>query len=344
MRDQYDTGADPVVVLTDLAEFIHFVTRVKIVPRSPTMSRSARPSGTRARDFAAKLSMRVLSRTWQMLLKGIAEVQGATRPVAAAEMVLVRIAYAADLPTPDEAVRMLDQNGGGSPSVGMRRAQWRLGAVGRSASIGAAVVDAADAGAARFGGSLVLRPSANGDACAASRRRSAPVLTIATFEDWWRSPRRSATSMMRAALERDVRLVRFEDGRIELALERTASRTLINDLSRKLEQWTGRRWSVIVSNAEGQPTLRSQALHAADRARTRRRSRPAGAGGAGAFPRRRDRSTCVGSPRKRRRRWTTTTTLRAIRPRMSTTTIDDERPQRSMTMTITTVLEGTDHG
>src|SRR6267143_6214556 len=68
----------------------------------------------RGRDFATKLSMRVLSRMWQMLLKGIAEVQAATRPQAAAEMVLVRIAYVADLPTPDEAIRMLDQNGGGS--------------------------------------------------------------------------------------------------------------------------------------------------------------------------------------------------------------------------------------
>jgi DNA polymerase III subunit gamma/tau len=61
----------------------------------------------------------------------------------------------------------------------------------------------------------------------------------------------------KAALESDVRLVRIEDGRIELALERNASRTLINELSRKLEQWTGRRWTVIVSNAAGQPTLRS---------------------------------------------------------------------------------------
>ncbi len=68
----------------------------------------------RAREFAAKLSMRVLSRMWQMLLKGITEVQTATRPAAAAEMVLVRIAYVADLPTPDEAIRMLEQNGGGS--------------------------------------------------------------------------------------------------------------------------------------------------------------------------------------------------------------------------------------
>jgi DNA polymerase III subunit gamma/tau len=64
--------------------------------------------------------------------------------------------------------------------------------------------------------------------------------------------------LTRAALEADVRLVRIEDGRLEVALERSAARTLLNDLSRKLEQWTGRRWTVIVSNETGQPTLRSQ--------------------------------------------------------------------------------------
>ena len=64
--------------------------------------------------------------------------------------------------------------------------------------------------------------------------------------------------MTKSALEADVRLVRIEDGRLEVALERQAARTLVNDLSRKLEQWTGRRWTVIVSNEDGQPTLRSQ--------------------------------------------------------------------------------------
>src|SRR3974377_2460984 len=66
--------------------------------------------------------------------------------------------------------------------------------------------------------------------------------------------------MTKAALEADVRLVRIEDGRLEIALERNASRTLVNDLSRKLEQWTGKRWAVIVSNEAGQPTLREQSL------------------------------------------------------------------------------------
>ncbi|MET0222358.1 MAG: DNA polymerase III subunit gamma/tau, partial [Tardiphaga sp.] len=116
-REQYDTGADPIVVLSDLAEFVNFVTRVKAVPATADNVAFGETERVRAREFAAKLSMRVLSRMWQMLLKGIAEVQTATRPAAAAEMVLVRIAYVADLPTPDEAIRMLDQNGGGSPIV-----------------------------------------------------------------------------------------------------------------------------------------------------------------------------------------------------------------------------------
>src|SRR5262249_26482102 len=123
LRDQYDTGADPAVVLTDLAEFTHFVTRVKIVPAVADDPALIEVERARGRAFAEKLSMRVLSRCWQMLLKGVAEVTAAGRPLAAAEMVLVRIAYAADLPTPDEVVRSLDgsarpaRDQGGSPAI-----------------------------------------------------------------------------------------------------------------------------------------------------------------------------------------------------------------------------------
>src|SRR5467141_1886572 len=116
-REQYDTGADPIVVLSDLAEFVNFVTRVKIVPATADNVAFGETERRRGRDFAAKLSMRVLSRIWQMLLKGITEAQAAARPAAAVEMVLVRIAYVADMPTPDEAIKMLEQNGGASPVV-----------------------------------------------------------------------------------------------------------------------------------------------------------------------------------------------------------------------------------
>src|SRR5215470_13844692 len=116
-REQYDVGADPIVVLSDLAEFVNFVTRVKAVPATADNVAFSETERLRARDFASKLSMRVLSRMWQMLLKGITEAQGATRPAAAAEMVLVRIAYVADLPTPDEAIRMIEANGGASATA-----------------------------------------------------------------------------------------------------------------------------------------------------------------------------------------------------------------------------------
>src|SRR5262249_48030127 len=109
LRDQYDAGADPAVVLADLAEFTHFVTRIKVVPAVAEDASLAEAERVRARAFAAGLSMRVLSRTWQMLFRGIPDVQTAGKPIAAAEMVLVRIAYVADLPTPDEVIRALGE-------------------------------------------------------------------------------------------------------------------------------------------------------------------------------------------------------------------------------------------
>jgi DNA polymerase-3 subunit gamma/tau len=252
-REQYDTGADPIVVLSDLAEFVNFVTRVKIVPTTANNVAFGETERRRARDFAAKLSMRVLSRMWQMLLKGITEAQAATRPAAAAEMVLVRIAYVADMPTPDEAIRMLEQNGGASPVV-----------AGNGASHGAPAP-----GTSLMPSSPPRSSSAPRPALEASSRpqmtapmpeaASAPAaLRITSFPELMALAGEKRDLLTKAALEADVRLVRIEDGRLEVALERSAARTLVNDLSRKLEQWTGRRWAVIVSNQAGQPTLRSQ--------------------------------------------------------------------------------------
>ncbi len=266
-REQYDVGADPVVVLSDLAEFVNFVTRVKIVPATADNVAFGETERLRARDFASKLSMRVLSRMWQMLLKGITEVQGATRPAAAAEMVLVRIAYVADLPTPDEAIRMIEQGGGSSPVIGNGgggRAAPMLNAPSAqsSASMPSAVPPSAPSMSAPRGPTMqrgnaepMPRPQVG-----MAEAQPAQVLKISTFPELIALAGQKRDLMVRGALESDVRLIRIEDGRLELAMERTAARTLINDLSRKLEQWTGRRWAVIVSNAEGQATIREQQI------------------------------------------------------------------------------------
>jgi DNA polymerase-3 subunit gamma/tau len=166
--------------------------------------------------------------------------------------VLVRIAYVADMPTPDEAIRMLEQNGGASAVIAGN-------AVSRS--VPGSTVSSVQPSTARSSA-----PRANAEASArpqmivpVSYPQSAPAARkISSFPELVALAGEKRDLLTKAALEADVRLVRIEDGRLELALERSAARTLINDLSRKLEQWTGRRWTVIVSNEAGQPTLRSQ--------------------------------------------------------------------------------------
>lgn len=257
-RAQYDVGADPVVVLSDLAEFVNFVTRVKIVPATADNVAFGETERVRAREFAAKLSMRVLSRMWQMLLKGIAEVQTATRPAAAAEMVLVRIAYVADLPTPDEAIRMIEQNGGGAQAAASASARSAPSSTASSSSSAASSTSSSPMRmptSPRSGAEASARPQTMAPQPEAN---STPALRITSFPQLVALAGEKRDIMAKAALESDMRLVRIEDGRLEVALERNAARGLVNDLSRKLEHWTGRRWTVIVSNEPGQPTLRAQ--------------------------------------------------------------------------------------
>ncbi len=250
LRAQYDIGADPAVVLNDLAEFTHFVTRVKVVPAVADDVSLSEAERTRGRDFASKLSMRVLSRTWQMLLKGISEVQVSGRPVAAAEMVLVRLAYAADLPTPDEAIRSLSH--GGNVSVSAPQGHGNGGSVQASAQAASPRYDA-PRGAPRASAAVSPRPAADPMA------DRAPAVALNTFADVVALAADKRDIGMKLALERDVRLVRCEDGQLEIALEQSAAKGLVHELQRKLTEWTARRWIVVVSKEQGEPTLRTQA-------------------------------------------------------------------------------------
>src|SRR4051812_8187947 len=117
LRAQYEAGADPALMLADLAAFAHLTTRLKLVPgaaKDPSLTEVERVRGA---EFAKALSMGTLSRAWQILTKAIPEVQEASRPVAAAEMALVRLCYAAELPSPEDALRAL-KNGAPLAALG----------------------------------------------------------------------------------------------------------------------------------------------------------------------------------------------------------------------------------
>ena len=257
LRDQYESGADPSVVIADLAEFTHFVTRIKIVPSSLEDRSLAEAERTRGRAFAASLSMRVLSRTWQMLFKGLPEVQGADRPITAAEMVLVRIAYAADLPSPDEVIRSLTSDNGDAPALsGNGRAAQSPATNGSGNAVSQTRIDASRSGG---GPRAALVPnSAPRAALELSDAEPANGRRINTFGELIALANEMRDLQFKTALERDVRLVRCEDGKLEIALEPSASKVLIGDLGNKISQWTGRRWMIVVSTERGEPTVRSQ--------------------------------------------------------------------------------------
>jgi DNA polymerase-3 subunit gamma/tau len=255
LRDQYDAGADPAMVLGDLAEFTHFVTRVKIVPAIADDVSLTEAERSRGRAFATKLSMRVLARTWQMLLKGITEVEAAGRPVDAAEMVLVRIAYAADLPTPDEAIRSLGDAARGNGAAANASAKTPIAAPAPPPAPSASAPRAARGPLA----SVAPAPSAPPLDDALPRSDETPARAVQSFEALIVLAGERRDLAMKSALERDVRLVRFEDGTLELALEPSARPTLIGELTKKLSDWTGRRWMVAVSKEAGVPSIKAQA-------------------------------------------------------------------------------------
>ncbi len=260
---QYAEGAAPDMVLTDLAGFVHLVTRLRIVPDSADDASLSEAERERGKDFAAKIPVSELSRAWQLLLKGIAEVEASPRPLAAAEMVLVRLAYASTLPSPEDVIRRLDEGapvgaaqgaapGGSAPSGG---------GGGASASMPARSV-ARPAPAAFIPTKATAGPTA-------MRAEPTPQSSVpAAAEIAYPDPRtfeavvaladEKRDAKLRAALEMFVRIVRFEPARIEMSLTEGAAADLVPDLARKLSEWTGKRWIVAVSREQGAPTLREQ--------------------------------------------------------------------------------------
>src|SRR5262249_5963169 len=154
-----------------------------------------------------------LSRTWQMLFRGIPDVQSAVKPISAAEMVLVRIAYAADLPTPDEVIRSLGEGNGAASPRPSGNGGIAAAPVTATASAPALRSDAARASLARRA-SAATAPLALARAVEPQPAAPPPV-AVGRFEELIALADAQRDLQVKSALERDVRLVRFEDGKLE---------------------------------------------------------------------------------------------------------------------------------
>jgi DNA polymerase III subunit gamma/tau len=232
----HQAGADPAQVLIELAEFCHFATRLKLAPKGiddPTIGEDERRRGA---EFAEKLGLGALTRAWQILLKGVQDVKDSPRPLASAEMALIRLGYAADLPTPEDALRKLADATEAAP---------------RSAPLSPPP--------ARPSGGSALRAVAQTDPAPVAASVSAPAVRLARFEDVVALARAKRDIQLQGALENDVRLVRFEAGSIAFSLNPGASPQIAQSLSRRLQEWTGARWMVALVAGSTAPTLRENA-------------------------------------------------------------------------------------
>jgi len=254
LRAQYDAGIDPVVILQDLLGITHWLTRIKLdagVAERPGTAEIDRVRGT---EMAGDLRLPVLTRAWQMLLKGIGEVQAAPHPVQAAEMVLIRLMHASGLKTPADLMKEV--------------------AASNSAPAGPPGPEPPPAGsnggptAAVVGGDRVAMPEPSpSPAQVPQTEPTASAPRLDSFEDVVALLKHRREGLLHANLYRNAHLVRFERGRIELHKTDRFPSELLGQLGQLLTQWTGERWVVLHSEESGAETLyeRDQAVEQARR-------------------------------------------------------------------------------
>ncbi len=254
LGELYKSGADPGVVIEDLLTLTHWLTRVKLAPDAAERPDVPEAEAKRGKALASGLGMALLTRAWQLLLKGLREVQNAPQPIQAAEMVLVRLAYAADLPDPSELVRRIEAaghaasqpaNGGNAPPQRAPRAEASSIAAARPVS-----------------SARVAAQALPDQAPKAERAETEPAAELspipASFAALVALVEQKREAILHANLTNNVHMVRYEPGSLEFRPAPQAPKNLAGQLQSLLSEWTGRRWMVSVSNQEGEPTLRQQ--------------------------------------------------------------------------------------
>ena len=224
LRELYAAGADPLLTMQDLLEFTHFITRIRLTPAVAADLTYAEAERALAAELAAKLSMPVLTRLWQMLLKTVAEVKLAPSPIAAAEMALVRIAYAAELPTPAELVAQAQTEARMEITQTQKKTLTPILPSPPEPS--------------------VIKPPA-------AIPPDFPAL-VAALQD-------AREALLAGQLQQFASLVDYAPPRLSLAMETGGGREFAAKLASALEALTGAPWQVILSEAHGAPTLKAQA-------------------------------------------------------------------------------------
>ena len=244
LGSQYSDGADPIGIIRDLAEVTHWVSVIKITPDAtddPTVSPDEK---TRGQAFSQSLSMRILTRTWQLLLKALEEISSAPNPMMAAEMAVIRITHVSDLPSPEELVKKLTSTH--SESEGVKKGNSD-GSVSNTNSSNFKPTQQTE-----------TRPIKNEGNTALALDTETLDLQYPTFESVLEIIRKFRDMKLLIDVENSVRLSSYVPGRIEFTPTENAPKDLAQRLGQLLQNWTGFRWAItVVGNCSGE-TIQEQ--------------------------------------------------------------------------------------
>ena len=243
VSSQYAEGADPIAILRDLAEVTHWISLIKITPDAaddPTVAPEERARGS---ELAEKLALRVLARMWQMLLKALEEVKMAPNAMMAAEMAIIRLTHVADLPSPADLVKKLQDTA--PPPMAPTPAPGGNGSTPSGtfqATASSPVNSAPSSPTAQL--ATALAPNAE-EALARFPR----------FEDVVELIRRQRDVKLLVDVEIGVQLVSYSPGRISFVPAPKAPVDLAQRIGSRLHAWTGNRWAISIENDGGEPTI-----------------------------------------------------------------------------------------
>ena len=237
LGSQYSDGADPIVILKDLAEITHWISVAKITPdinEDPTVTPDERMRGI---EFSKLLSMPTLTRMWQMLIKSLDEIAVAPSPIMAAEMIIIRLTHAADLPPTEDLIKKIESK--------LQGANKGKNLETPSKNMGAQAISHEN-----------YQPKQNN----ASNLKIAPaadegigIFSYTKFEDILEVVKQNRDVKLLVDIENGLRLVTYRPGYIEFTPTEFAPANLAQRLSNRLKEWTGSRWAVsVVQNGEAE--------------------------------------------------------------------------------------------
>ena len=247
LDNQYNQGADPLVITQDMMDLTHWLTRVKIMPELANDLTVPETERVRGKKMAETLSMASLTSVWQMLLKGILEVKGADNALKTLEMLVVRLAYAADLPSPAQMIEDIKKN---SSVIDVRPAPTVL--AGHSVPV---VQSSQPASSPQMPSPMGFQETAP------VVQASVPTVSIKSIADMAKLAREKREMLLAFNIENHVRPIEITDGKLVCSFTDSAPDKLSFDLTKFLTANTGINWTIetrLVGGAKTQSEVKEE--------------------------------------------------------------------------------------